>query len=132
MRQITIIEAEIMAAGVTLPQRNQKAQNWSRRAIHRELGISVETLYKWEFAIHSNLLKLPHSFKIWEFIIRQEGEKKVKRPPLDSYQIECLFLLSELRKISGTNSTIEQTVLENGMQFYELHQLYSPLNNTKD
>lgn len=132
MRQITAIEAEIMAAGVTLPERSKQPKNWSRRAIHRELGIAIDTLYKWEFAIHSSLLTLPHSFKCWEFIIRQEGAKKIKRPPLDAYQIECLFLLGELRKTASTNSTIEQTVTENGMQFYELHQLYSPLHTKEN
>lgn len=121
-----------MAAGTVIPQRSKQPKNWSRRALQREFGIAIDTLYKWEFAIHSNLLKLPHSFKIWEYIIKQEGAKKVKRPPLDSYQVECLFLLAELRKNAATNTTIEQTVTENGMQFYELHSLHSPLHTKEN
>lgn len=121
-----------MADGVVIPKKSVKPRMWSRRALQREFGIAIDTLYKWEFAIHSNLLKLPHSFKIWEFIVRQEGAPRIKRPPLDSYQIECLFLLAQLRKNAATNSTIEQTITENGMQFYELHQICSPLHNTKE
>lgn len=132
MRQITETEIEVMAAGVTLPERSTKPKNWSRRAIHRELKIAIDTLYKWEFAIHSNLLKLPHSFRVWEFIIKQEGAKKVKRPPLDDYQIECLFLLGRLRGSAATNTTIEQTIKDNGAMFYELHQMYSPLHTKED
>lgn len=121
-----------MAAGVTLPERSTKPTYWSRRAIHRELKIAIDTLYKWEFEMHSNLLKLPHSFKIWEFIIKQEGAKKIKRPPLDDYQIECLFLLGRLRRSAATNTTIEQTVKDNGAMFYDLHQMYSPLHTKEN
>lgn len=118
-----------MAEGDIIPQRSTQPKNWSRRALHRELKISVDTLYKWEFEMHSNLLQLPHSFKIWEFIIKQEGSKTIKRPPLDSYQVECLLLLGSLRSKAGSNTTIAQTVTDNGMMFVELHQLHSPLNN---
>jgi DNA-binding XRE family transcriptional regulator len=129
---------QIMEPGTPIPQRKNAPKAWTRRAIAAELGKSPDTIYKWEREMHEELLQLPHSFKIWEFLVKQDGlieeartkNEKVKRhhPPLDNYQIECFFLLGELRKTASANTTIAQTVKDNGGMFYELHQLYSPLH----
>jgi len=114
-----------METGEVVPQRSARPQNWTRRSLQRHLKVSVETIYKWEFEIHSNLLKLPNSFKIWQFLVMQsEGERK-KHPPLDDYQVYCLILISELRKEAHLSDTIAQTVKGNEFKFYKLHEAYS-------
>lgn len=115
----------VMEAGEVIPQRNTRPQDWTRRSLQRHLKVSIETIYKWEFETHANLLKLPHSFKIWQFLVLQsEGEKK-KHPPLDDYQVQCLILISELRKQAHPNDKIAQTVKGNELEFYKLHEIYS-------
>lgn len=104
-------------------------KKWSRKSIATAIGISTETLYKWELILHQSLLELPHSFKVWEYLILQQNNPKRQHPPLDNYQIECLLLLGELRSLPNTaNIKIENTIADNSLQFYELHQLYSPLH----
>jgi hypothetical protein len=120
---------QVMEMGTPIPQRNTAPKAWTRRAIALELQKTPETIYKWEFEMHSELLQLPHSFKVWEFLVKQQGAKKKQHPPLDSYQVECFFLLGELRKNTANNIPIAQTVNDNGGMFYELHQMYSPLHN---
>ncbi len=114
-----------MESGDVIPHRNTRPQNWTRRSLQRHLKVSVETIYKWEFEIHSNLLKLPHSFKIWEFLVIQSEVERKKHPPLDDYQVHCLILLSELRKQSYPSDTIAQTIQANELAFYKLHTTYS-------
>jgi len=114
-----------MDTGEVIPQRNTKPQNWTRRSLQRHLRVSIETIYKWEFAIHSELLTLPHSFNIWQFLVMQSEAKKKRHPPLDDYQINCLILLSELRKQAYSNDTIAQTIQANELAFYKLHEKYS-------
>ena len=119
---------QIMESGTAIPQRKKTPKAWTRRAIADELGRSPETIYKWEFLMHSELLQLPHSCQVWQFIVKQGEGKKKRHPPLDDYQIECLFLLGELRKNTANSVPIAQTVNDNGLMFHELHQLYSPLH----
>lgn len=114
-----------MEAGAVIPQRNTRPQNWTRRSLQRHLEVSIGTIYKWEFQTHANLLKLPHSFKIWQFLVMQSEERKKRHPPLDDYQVQCLFLISELRKQAHPNDTIAQTVKGNEFKFYELHESYN-------
>lgn len=119
---------QVMEAGTPILQRKNAPKAWTRRAIASELQKSPDTIYKWELEMHGELLQLPHSFKVWEFLIKQQQAKKKRHPPLDNYQIECFFLLGELRKNVSANVTIAQTVKDNGGMFYELHELYSPLH----
>jgi len=114
-----------METGDVIPQRNTKPQNWTRRSLQRHLRVSIETIYKWEFEVHSNLLTLPHSFNIWQFLVMQSEDKRKKHPPLDDYQVQCLFLVSELRKQAHPNDTIAQTIQANELAFYKLHKKYS-------
>jgi hypothetical protein len=116
---------QIMEQGTPIPQRNTAPKAWTRRAIASELKRSPDTIYKWELEMHGELLQLTHSFKVWEFLIKQSNAPKKRHPPLDSYQVECLLLLGELRKNAPANMTIAQTVRDNGLMFYELHQMYS-------
>ena len=105
-------------------------QYWDRRALAAHIGKSPETLYKWEEETHACLKTLPHSFKIWRFVAIQAAQKRIKRPPLDNYQIECMILLAELRKIAAPNDSIAYTVKSNSLQFKELHDLYAPKQPT--
>jgi len=123
---------KVMEPGMPIPQRSNAPKAWTRRAIASELERSPDTIYKWEKEMHGELLQLPHSFIVWEYIIKQGDAKKKRHPPLDSYQIECLFLLGELRKTAPANTTIAQTVKDNGGMFYELHQIYSPLHTKEE
>lgn len=119
-----------MRRGELTPHKTYQAQKPTRRWLQRELKISIETLYKWEWEVHSNLKKLPHSFQIWKYLVVQSGTKK--HPRLDDYQIECLFLLAELRRSATANTTVAETVKDNEFMFYELHEQNSPLHNQEE
>lgn len=123
-----VLEYQIMDAGESIPQRKTTPSRWTRRALHRHLGIAIQTLYKWEFELHSNLKTLTQSFKIWRGLFLQANAPKKKYPPLDDYQVECMLLLAKLRQNAAPNDTIADTVRDNGYSFYLLHKQFSPLH----
>ena len=121
-----------MGEGDVIPQRNKQPQKWTRRSLHRHLGIAIETLYKWENEIHTALPTLPHSFMIWKVLNLPTAGKKRKHPPLDDYQVECLMLLAKLRETAYPGDTIAQTVEANEFSFYQLHKKFSPHHKTQE
>lgn len=115
----------VMEEGIDVPAKPlELPKYWNRRALAAHINKSIETLYKWEEETHASLKQLPHSFKIWRFRAIQTG--RIKHPPLDDYQVKCMMLLAELRKLAAPNDTIAQTVTDNSLQFKELHELYAP------
>lgn len=115
----------VMEPGELIPAKPlELPKNWDRRALAAHIKKSPPTLYKWEEELHGSLKTLPYSFALWKVIIMQSGTKK--HPPLDTYQIESIVLLAELRKSAPSNETIAETVKNNSAQFYTLHELYAP------
>ena len=126
-----VLEYQIMDAGEVIPSRKTTPTRWTRRALQRHLDIAIQTLYKWEFEMHSNLKTLAHSFKIWRLLYVQQNQVRKKYPPLDDYQIECILLLAKLRQEAHPNDTIADTVRDNGYRFYLLHKQFSPHHQEK-
>lgn len=116
------MEVEVLSAGDRALLKKGKPRAWSRRSLQRHLGIAIATLYHWEDEMHPVLKSLPKSFEIWKFRLLAKMANRDDRPPLSDYQIECLMLLSELRESAASNETIAQTVKNNELSFFEIHE----------
>lgn len=115
------MEVKVLNAGEKIPARKKESKD-SRRAIARGLDVAIQTLYDWEWVLHSSLTKLPRSFAWWRVVMVARSKGINRRPPLDGYQVECLELLAKLRAIAPEGETIAQTIRDNELRFFEIHE----------